>query len=125
MSERFSMEDYEQGAEKTAKSDYSDLTELESHVLEEKLEQLNWAIGLSGEAGELADLIKKETFHGHEVSREEKIDEASDVIWYITEFLIVNDITLREVMKYNLEKLGQRYSDGFDKEESQKRNQNE
>jgi NTP pyrophosphatase (non-canonical NTP hydrolase) len=122
--DKLSIEEYQEGTGKTAKNDYSDLTDLENDDLEQKLQQLNWTMGLAGEAGELTDLIKKETFHGHDVPRDEKIDEAGDILWYLTQFLIVNDITLREVMEYNLEKLGQRYSDGFSKEESKNREEN-
>lgn len=117
----FSVELYQEGASSTAKSDYSDLLEGSDEEIQKLLEMLNWAIGLAGEAGEFADLIKKKVFHGHDVSQEEIESELGDITWYTSANCDVHDLTLEDVMKNNLEKLDNRYSDGFDKEESQNR----
>ncbi len=39
-------------------------------------------LGLIGETGELAELIKKEQFHGKPADREKVVLEAGDVLWY-------------------------------------------
>lgn len=39
-------------------------------------------LGLSGEAGEVADLIKKYFYHGKPFDRAKLIEEAGDVLWY-------------------------------------------
>jgi NTP pyrophosphatase (non-canonical NTP hydrolase) len=41
------------------------------------------ALGLTGEAGEVADLIKKAVFHRHPFDREALIKELGDVLWYV------------------------------------------
>lgn len=96
-------------------------TEIDSDIDNKKLLQLNWALGLSGEAGEIADLIKKGTFHGHELTRKDIIDECSDVMWYLSELLNLNDISMEEVMEYNINKLRERYPEGFSQEDSKNR----
>jgi len=76
---------------------------------------LLWASNaLCGEAGELANVIKKIYRDNKGLMTEEakqKIkDEVGDVFWYLL-FLIeeIAGITLEDVMKYNLEKLCEKY----------------
>lgn len=78
----------------------------------------NYALGLVCEAGEVGDTIKKELFHGHEVDRLKKIDELGDVLHYYQGVLQIYNITLEEVMDYNIRKLSKRYPDGFSQEAS-------
>lgn len=40
----------------------------------------NGVLGLNGEAGEVADLLKKYLYQGHELDRDKMIDEAGDVM---------------------------------------------
>lgn len=76
------------------------------------------ALGLTGEAGEFADLIKKHKFHFHELDRDKAIKELGDVCWYIARACLALDTTLSEVMRGNIEKLKQRYPEGFTTERS-------
>lgn len=41
------------------------------------------ALGLAGEAGEVADLIKKVFYHGKPFDRDKLIEEGGDLAWYI------------------------------------------
>jgi NTP pyrophosphatase (non-canonical NTP hydrolase) len=41
-------------------------------------------LGLSGEAGEIADLIKKVYYHGKPFDREKLIEEGGDLAWYVS-----------------------------------------
>lgn len=83
-----------------------------------KVDKANYALGLVCEAGEVGDTIKKELFHGHEVDRLKKIDELGDVLHYYQGVLQIYNITLEEVMDYNIRKLSKRYPDGFSQEAS-------
>jgi NTP pyrophosphatase (non-canonical NTP hydrolase) len=83
----------------------------------------NYAMGLSGEAGEVTDYLKKVVFHGHELDTEKLKDELGDVLWYLSNLANIVDIDLHEVAIHNIEKLKKRYPDGFCKERSQKRNE--
>lgn len=42
----------------------------------------NIALGLIGEAGEIADLIKKQVYHGHPINLTEIKKELGDLLWY-------------------------------------------
>lgn len=76
-------------------------------------ELLNGALGLPGEAGEVADLVKKYIFHGHDLNRGELVKEIGDVCWYLALLCHAIDISLEEVMIANIEKLRNRYPEGF------------
>lgn len=71
------------------------------------------AIGLAGEAGEVADLVKKGIFHQHGLDREKVKKELGDVLWYVAALCSKLDLSLSEVMEANVEKLRARYPDGY------------
>lgn len=80
---------------------------------------VNGALGLTGESGEVADLIKKHLFQGHELDKEHLAKELGDVAWYlaITAYAIGYD--LETIMKMNIDKLKKRYPNGhFEKNKS-------
>ena len=78
----------------------------------------NCAMGLAGEAGECADIIKKHIFHGHELDKEHLAKELGDVAWYIAACAHVIGYELDDIFKINVDKLRARYPDGFDTEKS-------
>ena len=78
----------------------------------------NWTLGLTGEAGEVANIIKKTVFHGHDFDRGAIKDELGDCIWYIARMADSMGIPLSEIAEHNLNKLRKRYPDGFSKERS-------
>ena len=79
------------------------------------------ALGLAGEAGEFANMVKKLTAHGHEISKTELADELGDVLWYIAEAATASGLTLNDIAKQNVEKLKARYPEGFSEERSRNR----
>lgn len=74
----------------------------------------NAALGLTGEAGEVADEIKKFLFHGHPLNPEKVVKELGDVLWYVALMADLLNVSLDFVMEHNIEKLKRRYPDGFD-----------
>lgn len=76
------------------------------------------ALGIAGEAGEVADLVKKYIGHGHALEREKVKKELGDVLWYVA--VLANRIwyTLEDVASANVAKLRARYPDGFSTEAS-------
>jgi NTP pyrophosphatase (non-canonical NTP hydrolase) len=79
------------------------------------------ALGLVGEAGEYAELIKKRYGHNHPVDPDKIKNELGDVQWYLAENARLNNYSLEEVGKSNLEKLLKRYPDKFSSSASQAR----
>ncbi len=76
------------------------------------------ALGIAGEAGEVADLIKKWKFHGHAYDRVKLMKELGDCLWYLAGLASCADLTLSEVAEANIAKLKARYPDGFSNEAS-------
>jgi NTP pyrophosphatase (non-canonical NTP hydrolase) len=83
--------------------------------------QIIAALGLAGEAGEFANLIKKLTAHGHAIEPAELADELGDVLWYLSEAASACGLSLDEIARGNVEKLRSRYPEGFSEEASRNR----
>lgn len=79
------------------------------------------ALGLAGEAGEVADTIKKAVFHQHGLDRAELIKELGDVLWYVAGICSVMNISISEVMERNIAKLTIRYPNGYNSTDSKVR----
>lgn len=90
---------------------------------EKKYKMANYSMGLSGEAGEVTDYLKKVVFHGHSMDREKLKDELGDVLWYLSNLAELMDIDLDEVASHNIDKLKKRYPDGFSEEKSRSRDE--
>ncbi|WP_239738586.1 nucleoside triphosphate pyrophosphohydrolase family protein [Mammaliicoccus sp. C-M14] len=88
---------------------------LRTHNVEQNVSEAltNYALGLTGEAGEVADNIKKHNFHGHDLNKDEIVKELGDVLWYVSSLASMCNVTLDEVAGHNLNKLGNRYPNGF------------
>lgn len=82
---------------------------------------LNGVLGLCGESGEVADIVKKATFQGHDLDIEHVAKELGDICWYIAVSATAIGCDLETIMKMNIEKLRKRYPDGFDAERSKNR----
>ncbi len=79
------------------------------------------ALGLNGEAGEVAELIKKAFFHGHDLDLDKLKKELGDVLWYVAVMANALDLPLDEVAQHNIDKLARRYPQGFSEERSRNR----
>ena len=82
---------------------------------------INSVMGLCGESGEAIDIVKKWMAHGHELEKEHLAKELGDIAWYLAETAWALDIPLEIILRGNLEKLRNRYPEGFDTNRSQKR----
>lgn len=74
---------------------------------------LIWSLGLAGEAGEVADFIKKVYGHGKAFDKEALKKELGDVLWYLSNLADAYGLTLAEVAQANVDKLRARYPNGF------------
>ncbi len=78
----------------------------------------NVGLGIAGEAGEVADIIKKYLHQGHPLDQDKLLDEIGDVAWYLALAATVAGVTLESVLEDNIAKLMGRYPNGFDTERS-------
>ncbi len=85
------------------------------------LNGVNMVLGLCGETGEIADIVKKVEFHGHpmdEATVEKLKLECGDVFWYLALLSKHLGFNLSEIATSNIEKLQKRYPEGFKVENS-------
>lgn len=68
----------------------------------------NCALGLGSETGQVVDLVKKYTFHGEELNREQLVKEMGDVLWYLSQIAEWNNIPFGEVADFNIKRLNKR-----------------
>lgn len=87
----------------------------------EKAHQLHMAVGISGEAGELLDAIKKAVIYNKQLDRENVIEELGDLEFYMEGLRQGLGITRQETIRANVQKLGKRYSDGYSDTAAQER----
>lgn len=71
------------------------------------------ALGLCGEAGELAEIVKKHAFHGRELDSNKLAEELGDVLWYLSQVARAAGISLNHVAIMNVRKLRKRYPNGY------------
>ena len=68
------------------------------------------SLGLAGEAGEVANNVKKEIRDGVDKSLEIR-DELGDVLWYVARLADEYGFDLAEVAQYNIDKLNDRLAE--------------
>lgn len=94
------LSDYQALAQRTARTDHP-------------ARALVAVAGLTGEAGEVAELLKKHHGHGHELDHEALAKEIGDVLWYLAELAACHGLSLDAIAEANIQKLRARYPDGF------------
>ena len=81
--------------------------------LDEKMDDeerlITTALGIAGEAGEIADLLKKARHKGVGFDIDEMRDELGDLLWYLTRMCGLFDVSLDELAELNMRKLAVRH----------------
>ena len=83
-------------------------------ALDKKDVLINGVMGLCGESGEAIDIVKKWLAQGHELDKNGLAKELGDIAWYLAETAYALDLSLEEIFRGNIEKLKNRYPEGFD-----------
>ena len=88
---------------------------------------LTAAVGMSAEAGEFTEVVKKIIFQGKPVNEENMFHlkrELGDIMWYVAQACMGLNVSLDEVIEMNVDKLKARYPGGeFDVHQSENRRQ--
>lgn len=107
--------EYQTAALRTAQADKLTANEL----------LLNAALGLCGESGEVADLVKKHRFQGHDLDFDHIAKELGDIAWYLAVGAYAIGYDLETILQMNVDKLKARYPDGFSTDRSLNRDKND
>lgn len=79
---------------------------------------IDGCLGLSGEVGELTDMVKKWIFHESDMDWTHLKKELGDVCWYVAMLCESIGWNLDDVLRMNIDKLKERYPEGFDPDRS-------
>ena len=86
---------------------------------------LTAAVGMSAEAGEFTEVVKKIIFQGKPVNEENLFHlkrELGDIMWYVAQACMGLNISLDDIIEMNVDKLKSRYPGGeFDVHYSENR----
>ena len=112
-----------------ASSDFAQLlarlTELETFADADTPRLLTAAFGLSAEAGEFTEVVKKIFLQGKPYTEENVFHmkrELGDLCWYLAQACMALDTNFEEILQMNYEKLSARYPEGaFDVYRSENR----
>lgn len=75
-----------------------------------KAHLLHMVVGVSGEAGELLDAVKKHVIYNKELDVHNVIEELGDIEFYLEGIRQELGIERDETIKHNMDKLSQRYA---------------
>jgi len=113
------MKDY---VKKALRTEVYDFKAIKSRLNdEETIRLLHSAIGLSTEANEFLDMLKKHIYYGKELDLPNIKEEVGDGFWYSAIAIDVLKTTFDEVMSVNIEKLKARYPEKFTSEKAMNR----
>ena len=95
-------------------NEYQKLALITKKPWDNKKDQLiDACLGLSGECGEVNDIIKKDLANAKKCDPIELKKEIGDIMWYIAELCDSLNTTMEEVATLNIEKLKARHGDKF------------
>ncbi len=84
-------------------------SEIQQELTPEDSHLIHMIMGISGEAGELLDAIKKSVIYRKDLDVDNVIEELGDIEFYLEGFRQGLNITREETLNHNIEKLGKRY----------------
>ena len=86
--------------------------EIVRQLTPQQAHMLHMAVGVSGEAGELLDAVKKHCVYQKQIDLDNIKEEAGDILFYLTGLLNELDMSLEDCIIANREKLSKRYASG-------------
>lgn len=84
-------------------------------------DMMHMAVGISGEAGELLDAVKKVWVYNKQLDRTNIIEELGDLEFYMQGLRLLVGATREEVLEANYQKLMVRYQGAYSDEKAQER----
>lgn len=87
-------------------------------VSPETYDLLHAALGMSGEAGEFLDAVKKTFIYNKPLDVENAKEELGDQLWYIALACRTLNVSFEELMQENIDKLAKRYPEKYTDEDA-------
>jgi len=107
--------EYQQQCNRTCLPNYEKLSNtlrpMEQHIIHAHM-------GISSEAGEIGDCIKKHYIYNQPLDYCNLIEECGDILWYVSLMVSACGSTLEQTMEQNIEKLKIRYPEKFTEQDA-------
>jgi NTP pyrophosphatase (non-canonical NTP hydrolase) len=115
--------EYLEKSKRTDLDDYQDMLDrCSDDGRDETLKLLHACMGISTEAGELLDVMKKYLAYGRIIDRVNLAEECGDVLWYVAIILRTLGLSFEDVMQMNINKLEKRFPEKFTADKANNRN---
>jgi NTP pyrophosphatase (non-canonical NTP hydrolase) len=109
--------------ENAINTESNDFASIQKRLMREEVTRiLHAAMGLSTEAGELLDAMKKHVFYGKPLDIVNLQEELGDIFWYAAILADTCHFTFEDTMEKNIAKLKARYPDKFTENDAVNRN---
>lgn len=102
MTNAITMKEYQDAALRTAK----DMGSLQQNLI-------HAALGITSEGGEIATIVKASCIYNKEVNIASLMEEAGDVLWFLTLLAKCMGVELEDIAKENIRKLKLRFPQGY------------
>src|SRR5271166_1924160 len=110
--------EYQQQCNRTCLPNYEKLSnnirQIHQHLIHAHL-------GISSEAGEIGDCLKKHFIYGQPLDTDNLIEECGDILWYVSLMVSACGSTLESCMEENIRKLKIRYPEKFTERDAKER----
>ncbi len=83
--------------------------DIQSSLIPIKCDLLHAILGISGEAGELLDAVKKHIIYEKPLDTENMLEELGDLEFYLEQLRQVLGVSRVDTLRHNLKKLAKRY----------------
>ena len=101
---------------------FKDGKQILTNITEHQMSLLHSAVGISGEAGEVEDAIKKHVVYQKPLDVENVKEELGDLLFYMSNLMQSVGLSFKDVLQHNIDKLTIRYSSGkYSNEQAQQR----
>lgn len=92
---------------------YTEMVHRLTKPMGHRMDLIHAALGVTSEAGELADLIKGHIIYGRELDLVNFVEEAGDLLFFVELALQKIGLTSEDARRANMAKLNCRYEEGY------------
>jgi NTP pyrophosphatase (non-canonical NTP hydrolase) len=100
----------------------TDFEAIKGRIDNNKLRLLHAALGMTTEASEVADVLKKHLFYGKELDKGHLKEEIGDILYYCSIAIDALGGDYESIMEANIRKLKARFPEGFNTKSAISRN---
>lgn len=97
-------------------NNYQELAIRTAKQVDQQFDLMHAAFGLTGEAGEFVDAVKKHIVYGKSLDKANIFEELGDVLWYVALACETLGVDMAEIAQQNISKLKLRYPEKYSNE---------